>query len=228
MFGAVLVICHITSFRNIFRVSCRLILQGTGAILPYHSSKKGTQTNFLKLLLKITFSGADTRRRKNTDNLVSSGGGKPDLCSIRQTSAQSMWYRSHSQKDALTFCQTSFRIFLDKKYCIHRFYHQTTIHSHENLLLHFKIKTRPCRWCNRQHHVGAACRLLWYHHPAKFMLWPRDLHISLTSCFCSLQQEYVHCLGKSHHLTLHSISWEHRSCTATLEIFSIWGTGIWF
>lgn len=73
------------------------------------------------------------------------------------------------------FCfKTSYRIFLDEKYCIPHFYHQTTARSHESLLLHFQIKTRPRRWCNQQSQVGAACGLLCYHHPAEFMLQPGD------------------------------------------------------
>lgn len=56
------------------------------------------------------------------------------------------------------FCfKTSCRIFLDEKYCIPHFYRQTTARSHESLLLHFQITTRPRKWCNRQSQVGAAC-----------------------------------------------------------------------
>lgn len=46
--------------------------------------------------------------------------------------------------------------------------------SHENNLLHFQIKARTRRCCNRRHWVGAACSLLWYGNLAKFTLQPGD------------------------------------------------------
>lgn len=51
-------------------------------------------------------------------------------------------------------------------------YHRGCLH--ENFLLHCQIKARPCRWRNRQHKEGAACRLLFCNELVEFILRTRD------------------------------------------------------